>query len=155
MADDSGATTAKAIAEAAGAAMYGSDRAARALGIHLLEIAPGLARMRMTVRADMINGHGVCHGGMTFTLADTTLAYASNSYNQNALAHTIQITFLKPAFGGDTLTATAQETAVSGRTGIYDVRVVNQHGETLAIFRGQTQTVKGQPVPGQPVTREM
>lgn len=143
------------IASAAARVMYATDHAARTLGIHVVDIAPGRSVLRMTIRATMINGLNIGHGGMSFTLADTALAYASNSYNQRAVATVTQISFLKPAFLGDVLTATAEEVAVSGRTGVYDVHVRNQKGEVTAAFRGQTQTIKGKLVEDLPVTREM
>lgn len=146
---------AQEIAEQAATVMMCADRAAKALGIHVVQVGPGRSVLRMVVRRSMLNGHAMGHGGMTFTLADTALAYASNSYNQNAVAHTTQITFLAPTREADVLTATAVETAVAGRTGIYDVTVANQRGETVAVFRGQTQTIKGQLLPDRPVTRQM
>ncbi len=135
--------------------MYATDNAARTLGIHVVDIGPGRSVLRMTVRSTMVNGHNIGHGGMTFTLADTALAYASNSYNQKAVASVTQITFLAPTFAGDVLTASAQETAVKGRLGIYDVDVTNQKGEQVAVFRGQTQTIKGKLIEDLPVTRDM
>ncbi|MEC9344968.1 MAG: hydroxyphenylacetyl-CoA thioesterase PaaI [Pseudomonadota bacterium] len=146
---------AQRIAEQVAERMMMVDRAARGLGIHVVAISPGRAVLRMVIRRHMLNGHGMGHGGMTFSLADTALAYASNSYNQNTVAHTTQITFLAPSREADVLTATAEETAVVGRSGIYDVRVTNQRGETIAVFRGMAQTIKGQPVPEMPVTRPM
>lgn len=143
------------IAAEAGKIMYATDRAARTLGIHLVDIGAGRSRLRMAVRGHMVNGHNIGHGGLTFTLADTALAYASNSYNQKAVAAVTQISFLAPTFAGDILTATAVETATSGRTGVYDVDVRNQKGEQVAVFRGQTQTIKGKLIEDLPVTREM
>jgi acyl-CoA thioesterase len=143
------------IAAMAGEVMYAEDRAARTLGIHVVSVGAGRSRLRMTIRPEMVNGHDIGHGGMTFTLADTALAYASNSYNQKAVASVTQISFLKPTFAGDVLTATAEEVATAGRTAVYDVDVVNQRGEQVAAFRGQTQTIKGKLLEDQPVTREM
>jgi acyl-CoA thioesterase len=143
------------IAVEAGKVMYRTDRAARSLGIHVIDMGAGRSRLRMAVRGHMVNGHNIGHGGLTFTLADTALAYASNSYNQKAVAAVTQISFLKPTFAGDMLTATATETATAGRTGIYDVDVRNQKGEQVAAFRGQTQTIKGKLIEDLPVTREM
>jgi acyl-CoA thioesterase len=143
------------IAAEAAKVMYATDRAARTLGIHVVEVGAGRSTLRMAVRGHMVNGHNIGHGGLTFTLADTALAYASNSYNQKAVAAVTQINFLAPTFAGDILTATATETATSGRTGIYDVDVCNQKGEQVAVFRGQTQTIKGKLMEDLPVTRNM
>ncbi|WP_417518177.1 hydroxyphenylacetyl-CoA thioesterase PaaI [Minwuia sp.] len=142
------------VARRAGKVMYATDNAARTHGIHVVEVTAGRSVLRMVVRDTMVNGHDIGHGGMTFTLADTAMAYACNSYNQKAVAAMAQISFLAPTFSGDVLTATATETALRGRTGIYDVDVVNQKGETVASFRGQTQTIKGRLVDDLPVTRE-
>lgn len=143
------------VARDAAKRMYLGDHAARTLGIHIVEMGAGRSVLRMTVRQTMVNGHDIGHGGMTFTLADTAMAYASSSYNQRTVAHATQITFMAPTFAGDVLTATATETAARGRSGIYDVRVENQKGETVAVFRGQTQTIKGKLVDEFPVTREI
>ena len=94
------------LAEAAGTAMYERDRASQALGMTLEEIRPGYARMRMRVREDMVNGHDICHGGLIFTLADSTFAFACNSYNHNTVAAGASIEFLAPARLGDVLRAT-------------------------------------------------
>lgn len=143
------------VAGRAAKVMYATDNAARTLGIHVVEIGAGRAVLRMAVRQTMVNGHNIGHGGMTFTLADTALAYASNSYNQKAVASVTQISFLKPTFAGDILTASANEIATAGRTGIYDVDVRNQNNEQVASFRGQTQTIKGKLIEDLPVTRDM
>lgn len=148
-----GNVDAQAVAEAAARVMMQSDRAARRLGIHVVEIAPGRSVLRMIVRREMLNGHDMGHGGLTFTLADTALAYACNSYNQNAVAQSTQITFLRPTAEADVLTATAEEVSLTRRTGIYDVAVTNQRGQKVAVFRGQTATIKGSLVPDMPVTR--
>lgn len=141
------------IATKAGAAMYERDHAARALGIELAEIRPGFARMTMTVRDDMVNGHDICHGGFTFTLADTTLAYASNSYNAVAVAQTATITFTSPGRRGEILTAVSEERSHGGRTGIYDVAVSGEDGRAVAHFRGITQRIKGEVVAGLPISQ--
>ncbi|MCW5730450.1 MAG: hydroxyphenylacetyl-CoA thioesterase PaaI [Alphaproteobacteria bacterium] len=140
--------TPQAVAEAVGQGMYARDRAARALGITLDEIAPGLARMRMAVGPDMVNGHDICHGGMIFTLADTAFAYACNSYNHVTVAQTAQISFVSAARAGDLLTAEAREVSRSGRTGIYDIRVSDQRDRLVALFRGNSYRLSGEVVPG-------
>jgi len=119
------------------------DRASQWLAIRLVEMRPGRVRMIMRVTEQMLNAQQVCHGGLIFTLADTSFGYASNSHNQRALAASCSIEFLAPAQVGDELTAEAQETAHAGRTRVYDVRVTNQREELIAVFRGKSTTVKG------------
>jgi acyl-CoA thioesterase len=138
---------AQRVAEAVGRGFLARDQAARALGIALLEIAPGRARMAMTVSPDMVNGHATCHGGLIFALADTAFAYACNSYNENTVAQYCTISFLAPAREGDRLVAAAEETARSGRSGVYDVRVTDQKGAVVAVFRGNSRTLSGEVVP--------
>jgi len=119
------------------------DRASRWLGMQLDEVRPGYARLRMRVTDNMVNGQNVCHGGLIFSLADSSFGFACNSHNQHALAASCSIDFLAPAALGDELTAEANETAHAGRTRIYDVRVTNQEGTLIAVFRGKSATVKG------------
>jgi acyl-CoA thioesterase len=126
--------------------MYGRDRAAQALGITVEAIAPGSATCRMVVRDDMLNGHGTCHGGLLFTLADTAFAYACNAGNRATVALNAQVTFIAPAQAGDVLTATAREQSRGGRTGVYDVEV-RRAGTLLALFRGQGYEIRGAIVP--------
>lgn len=135
--------TAQSIAEAASRAMYAQDYASQALGMRLLEIRPGYARMAMVVRKDMVNGHQTCHGGLIFTLADSTFAFACNSYDAVTVAASAAIEFLSPARLGDELTATAQERTRSRRTGVYDIEVRNQKGECVALFRGRSHEMGG------------
>jgi acyl-CoA thioesterase len=139
---------AQRLAEAVGRGMYARDVAAQALGIALLEIRPGYARMSMPVRPDMVNGHDICHGGLIFTLADTAFAYSCNAYNRTAVAQHCTITFLAPARRGDLLAAEAEERARSGRNGVYDIKVTNQKGEAVALFRGNSRVIEGEVVPG-------
>lgn len=131
------------LARATGAAMYAGDRASQWLGMELLEVRPGYARMSMRVRDEFLNGHAICHGGLMFTLADSTFAFACNSYNINAVAAGCSIEFLKPVSGGDTLTAEAVEQVLAGRHGIYDIRITNAAGEAVAMFRGKSAQIKG------------
>jgi acyl-CoA thioesterase len=133
----------QAIAERTAAIIEREDRASRWLGMKLLEVRPGYARLAMRVSGDMVNGQKVCHGGLIFCLADSSFGFACNSHNQHALAASCSIDFLAPAALGDELTAEANETAHSGRTRIYDVRVTNQEGTLIAVFRGRSATVKG------------
>ncbi len=133
--------------EEVGASMMARDITAQWLGIALDEIRAGYARMRMLVRPEMANGHGICHGGLIFTLADTAFAYACNSHNQVALASSCMIDFLSPGQVGDVLGAEAVEQALRGRHGVYDVRVANQKGEVIAVFRGKSAQIRGTVVP--------
>src|SRR5271157_5509419 len=134
---------AQALCERVVAAMYARDPASRTMGMRLGAVGPGRAELTMTVRADMLNGHAICHGGFIFTLADSAFAYACNSYNLSTVASGCSIDFVAPARDGDVLTAVAQERSVSGRTGVYDIEVKNQRGETIAYFRGRSYRVKG------------
>ena len=135
---------AQQIAERCAAIMWADDHAARGLGIELLEVGPGTARLRMSVRPEMANGHGICHGGFIFTLADAAFAYACNSENQRALAAGADISFLAPAHAGDVLLAEGRVRSQGGRAGIYDVEVSDQDGRSIALFRGRSARVKGQ-----------
>jgi acyl-CoA thioesterase len=137
------AAEAQALAERVAAAMFGRDRASQGLGIRIVRVAPGEAELAMTVRPDMVNGHAICHGGFVFTLADSAFAFACNSYNANTVANGCSIEFLAPAHEGDVLTAMARERAQVGRNGVYDVEVRNDHGVTIAHFRGKSTRIKG------------
>ncbi len=136
--------TPQQLAEAAAAAMHARDRASLALGIKLIGVGPGSASMQMTVREDMANVHDTCHGGLIFTLADSTFAYACNSHNKNAVAVTCVIEYMRPAYVGDRLTATGREQGLEGRNGVYDIRVENQKSELVALFRGKSTQIKGE-----------
>ena len=134
---------AQSLAERVAAGMYARDRASQAMGMRIAAIGPGYAELTMTVRADMLNGHAICHGGFIFTLADSTFAYACNSYNLVTVASGCSIDFLAPAREGDVLTAAGREMSSSGRTGVYDIEVTNQRAETVALFRGKSYRIKG------------
>jgi len=137
------ALDAQRLSEAAAQALMARDNASAALGIKLIEVRPGYARMQMTVRSDMVNIHGTAHGGMVFTLADSAFGYACNSHNKIAVASGCSIDFLRPAHLDETLTATAVEQTVIGRNGVYDVRVENNKGELVALFRGKSAQIRG------------
>ena len=137
------ALNAQALAELAGKTMYERDPTSQALGMLLAEIRPGYARMTMTVRADMLNGHRTCHGGYIFMLADSTFAFACNSHNANTVGAGCSIDYLAPGREGDVLTAEAVEQALSGKTGVYDIAVTNADGRTVALFRGKSHRVPG------------
>jgi acyl-CoA thioesterase len=138
------------LASAAARAMWAADRASQGLGMSLDVVAPGCATLSMTVTEAMTNGHGNCHGGFIFTLADSAFAFACNSHNQRAVAQMATITFVAPGQLGDRLTATCTEITTFGRSGIYDTRVTNQTGRLIAEFRGHSRTVKGTHVPTDP-----
>jgi len=133
----------QALAEQVAQAMFARDRASQMLGMAIDAVGPGYARLSMTVRDDMVNGHAICHGGLTLTLADSAFAFACNSDNHNTVGAACSMDYLRPAFAGDRLTAEARERHVSGRTGIFDVTVTNQNGDTIGLFRGKSQRVKG------------
>jgi acyl-CoA thioesterase len=134
-------TDPQALAEACAAAMWADDTASQGLGMVLEAVGPGTARMAMPVRDGMVNGHGMCHGGFIFTLADSAFAFACNSRNQKCVAAGGTINFLRPARLGDRLTATAEERHLAGRSGLYDIRVTNQAGEVIAELRGQSRAI--------------
>jgi len=133
---------AQAIAERVGAGMYAEDAASQSLGLKIDAMGPGYARLVMTVRADMLNSLKICQGGLITTLADAAFAYACNSHNQLTLAAGITVDFIAPAREGDVLSAAATEVSQTGRTGIYDVMVSNQNGETIAVLRGRSHRIK-------------
>ncbi|CAD7037098.1 phenylacetic acid degradation protein PaaD [Pseudorhizobium halotolerans] len=135
------------IAEASARAMWNDDAASQRLGMSLDHIAPGQATLSVTVTEAMSNGHGNCHGGYIFTLADSAFAFACNSYNEMVVAQHCSITYINPVRIGDRLTATAAEVSRRGRSGIYDIRITNQDGVHVAEFRGHSRTVKGTHVP--------
>lgn len=132
----------QAVAERVAEVMYADDVAARHLGITIDEVGPGYAKLSMTVSPDMINGHDICHGGMTFSLADTAFAYACNSRNEATVAGGCSIEFLAPAMKGARLTAVARETARRGRQGIYDMTVTDDNGTVIAVMRGKSASLR-------------
>jgi acyl-CoA thioesterase len=133
----------QALAEACANAMWADDQASQALGMVIERIAPGEAVLSMTVRDDMTNGHGLCHGGFIFTLADSAFAFACNTYDQRTVAQHCSVTYLRPGRRGDRLAAHAGERSRTGRSGIYDVTVSGGAGEVIAEFRGHSRTIAG------------
>jgi acyl-CoA thioesterase len=129
-------------AAAVGEAMYARDTASQALGMALEQVRPGYARLRMAVRADMLNGHGSCHGGMVFALADSAFAFACNSHDVVTVASSCSIEFLAPAQEGDELVAEAEERFREGRNGVYDVNVRRGDGSMIATFRGRSASTR-------------
>ena len=137
-------TEAQLLAERAAQALFERDRASQVLGMRLVEVRPGYARVVMTVRADMVNGHAVCHGGLIFTLADSAFAFSCNSHNESTVAAAASIDFLARALAGDELSAVATELWRTRRNGIYEITVTNQRGERIALFRGRSYRIDGQ-----------
>ncbi|WP_193140909.1 hydroxyphenylacetyl-CoA thioesterase PaaI [Meridianimarinicoccus sp. MJW13] len=136
--------TPKERAARAAKAMWSDDGASQWLGMTLVSVDEGTSVMTLLVEQHHCNGHRICHGGITFSLADSAMAFACNSRNQATVAQSNMITYTAPARAGDILTATAHEVSLTGRSGIYDVRVTNQKGETIAEMRGLSRSIKGQ-----------
>jgi acyl-CoA thioesterase len=136
---DEAAALARRVAER----MFENDRASHGLGMRIVDVGPGFARLAMTVRGDMVNGHAICHGGFIFALADSAFAFACNSYNFSTVAQGCTIEYVAPAREGDVLTAIGRERSLAGRTGVYDIEVSNQQGQTIALFRGKSYRIKG------------
>ena len=135
-------STREEVARRSAAAMWASDRASQSLGMEIVDVAPGRATMRMSVREDMVNGHAIGHGGFTFTLADSAFTFACNSYNRSTVAASCEIRFLAPTRLGDLLVAEAVERSRSGRDGVYDITV--RSGATLvAEFVGHSKEIRG------------
>jgi acyl-CoA thioesterase len=128
-------------------AMWAEDRASQALGMRIEEVGPGRAVLSMTVGADMVNGHGLCHGGFIFALADSALAFSSSTHNQRTVAQHCQISYVTPGRLGMRLTAEARERHRGERSGIYDVTVKAEDGTVIAEFRGATRSIPGTLVP--------
>ncbi|PAU95906.1 phenylacetic acid degradation protein PaaD [Aliifodinibius salipaludis] len=116
--------------------MRTDDAFSRWLGIEVLDIKPGYTKLEMEVRDEMANGFNVSHGGIAFSLADSALAFASNSYGQVAVAMENNISFMKKVLPGDTLTAETEELSIGRRIGVYNISVINQKDEQVALFRG-------------------
>lgn len=140
----------QALAERVAVVLGERDSASRLLGIALEAVRPGYARMGVTVRDNMLNGVGIGHGGITFTLADTAFAYACNSYDRPAVALSCSITYPAAARPGDRLVAECREIHRKGRNGTYDCTVTNQDGDVVALFRGQCRILEGHIVEGNP-----
>ncbi len=143
MSEATGAMTPQEIAERVGRDMFAVDPASQGLGMTVEAMGPGLARMSMRVRPEMLNGFQMCHGGFITTLADSTFAFACNSYNELTVAAGIVVDFLAPAQLDDVLMAEAREVSRGGRTGLYDVSVRNQRGELVAVLRGRSHSIRG------------
>ena len=129
-------------AQAAVRSLYQADRASQSLGIDILEVAAGRVQIAMTVRSNMLNGHGMCHGGIIFAFADSAFAIACNSYGHPMVAAGASIEFLAPTPGGERVIATATEVSRGARHGIYDVAVTTAAGAVLAQFRGRCSRLR-------------
>lgn len=135
--------TPKECAERSANAMWANDAASKWLGMSLDTVDEGRASISLTVEPHHCNGHGICHGGIIFSLADSAFAFACNSRNQATVAQHNMISFVAPGRLSDRLTATATELSLTGRSGIYDIRVSNQNGETIAEMRGMSRAIRG------------
>ena len=140
--------TSQLVVDRAREALWREDWASQALGMSLLEVRAGRARVSMTVRRDMLNGFGLCHGGILTTFGDTAMAFASNSHNERAVATNLAVEFLAPGREGDALIAEAHEVSRTRRTGLYDTTITNQTGTVIALLRGRVQRVPGASVAG-------
>jgi len=138
--------TPQQIAEAVRDRMWAGDRASRGLGMAVVAIGPGTCTMTMTVRDDMLNGHGTCQGGLVTALADSCFAFACNAHGDVTVASGFDVELVAPGRLGDVLTARAVEASKAGRLGVYDVDVRNQRDERVCLFRGRSYTMKGKPV---------
>ena len=125
--------------------MYADDAASRALGIEITNVSRGRATASMRVRDDMVNGHGICHGGYVFTLADTAFAFACNTYDDVTVAAGADVAFLEPVAADARLSATAVERSRRGRSGLYDITVTRDDGTVVAEFRGRSRSL-GRPL---------
>ena len=132
--------------EEVGAHMFAADRASQSLGMRIVALGAGTARLEMPVRDDMLNGHAICHGGFITTLADSAFAFACNSRNELTVAAGLTVDFLAPVERGDVLTADAVEVSRGGRTGVYDIVVTNRAGRRVALVRGRSAALKGRTV---------
>lgn len=135
--------TPKERAERSADAMWSKDRASKWFGMRIDDVDEGFAVLSLIVEKQHTNGHGMCHGGVTFTLADSAFAFACNSRNQSTVAQHNTISYMAPAKLGDTITATAKEISLNGRNGVYDVEVSTQDGLIIAQFRGCSRAIRG------------
>lgn len=131
------------MANACAEAMFARDQASQQLGMKIVSVAPGRAELSMTVDQRMIQGHGACHGGYLFTLADSAFAFSCNTYDKATVASGCSIEYVMPAKQGDVLIASAEERSRGNRTGIYDITITNQDKQVVAYFRGKSYQVRG------------
>lgn len=116
--------------------MYDSDWFSQWLGIERITVKPGTCTLRMTIRKDMLNGFGIAHGGITYSLADSALAFASNGHGRMSVSVETSISHTESLKEGDVITAVAEEKSISNKIGVYHITVTNQHGKTVALFKG-------------------
>ncbi|MFQ3354647.1 MAG: acyl-CoA thioesterase [Paracoccaceae bacterium] len=135
--------TPQEIADKSAQAMWESDEASKWFGMAIEKVAPGYALMSLIIEAHHCNGHGDCHGGVSFALADSAFGFACNSYNELCVGQHTMMSYLRPVSKGDILSAEAQERNREGKSGIYDVTVRNQDGKICAEMRGFSRRVKG------------
>jgi acyl-CoA thioesterase len=143
MSDRSPETIARLCAQA----LWAEDKATQGLGMELLSVGPGRATVAMTVTAAMTNGHGTCHGGFIFTLADSAFAFACNSRGPRSVAQQCSVSYIAPGRLGMRLVAEAVERQRGERSGITDVTVRDEAGAIIAEFRGHSRTVPGSLLP--------
>ena len=136
------------LAEACRDALLADDPLTQELKMEIIRVAPGYAELTMPVQNWMANGHNTCHGGMIFSLADSAFAFSCNTENYPTVAAGCSIDYISPGHRGDILTAKASKTHQRGRTGVYDVRVENQNGDLIALFRGRSHRIRGVVIPG-------
>lgn len=136
------------LAQACAEALLADDPLTQELKMTVVKVGPGYAELNMPVQDWMANGHDTCHGGMIFSLADSAFAFSCNTENYPTVAAGCSIDYISPGHRGDTLTAKASRTHQRGRTGVYDVRVENQKGELIALFRGRSHRIRGVVIPG-------
>ncbi|HZJ94508.1 MAG TPA: hydroxyphenylacetyl-CoA thioesterase PaaI [Thiopseudomonas sp.] len=135
--------TPQQLAQACAEAMFARDQASQQLGMKIISVAPGRAELSMTVDQRMVQGHGACHGGYLFTLADSAFAFSCNTYDKATVASGCSIEYISPAKEGDVLTASAKELSRGNRMGVYDITITNQDDQVVAYFRGKSYQVRG------------
>lgn len=136
------------LAEACAEALLADDPLTQELKMTVVKVGPGSAELTMPVQDWMTNGHDTCHGGMIFSLADSAFAFSCNTENYPTVAAGCSIDYISPGHRGDMLTAKATKSHQRGRTGVYDIRVENQKGELIALFRGRSHRIRGVVIPG-------
>jgi acyl-CoA thioesterase len=134
----------KQLAEKVVDTMFSNDHFSQWLGIERVKVEPGHCILKLKVRKDMLNGFGIAHGGITYSLADSALAFASNSHGRKAVSIETSISHTEQLKEGDVITAMAEETKLSNKIGIYHITVTNQKGEKVALFKGTVYRTSGE-----------
>lgn len=132
--------------------MYENDPFSIWMGIERVSVAPGACTLRMSVRGEMMNGFAIAHGGITYSLADSCLAFASNAHGIRAVSVETSISHTRPVLANDLLTATSEELSLSKRIGVYQITVTNQRNETVALFKGTVYRTGKPWFPEDPIT---